>query len=71
MFRVNNENAPWWEKSIGRGIVHQAGADFLLKCALYTVSTRDRRRRTEKSVCYNNKEEKTYGNSFDTPIYRI
>ncbi len=41
--RVNTscENAPLCEKSIGRGIVHQASEDFLLKCLLYTVSTRD------------------------------
>ena len=26
-----DENAPWWEKSIGRGVVQRAGEDFFLK----------------------------------------
>ncbi len=46
-----DENATWWEKSIGRGVVQQAGADFLLKCVLYTVSTWDGGRRTESVFC--------------------
>ncbi len=41
------ENASLWEKSIGRGVVQQAGEDFLLKCVLYTVSTRDGGQRME------------------------
>ena len=42
-----DENAPLCEKSIGCGVVHRAGEDFLLKCVHYTVSTQDKGRRTE------------------------
>jgi len=38
-------------RSFIHGIVHQTCENFLLKCLLYTVSTRDGRWRTESVFC--------------------